>query len=645
MLFRKLEKRNEDTSDLKAPNKWLINLIGGNDTYSGENVTTDTAMNIAAVYACIRILSNHVAMLPLQLYQESRGKKKRIHDHPIAKLIETRPNPYMTPFQFKQTMEAHRQLYGNAYAEIEWSKTGYPKALWILNPLVTKIVMEKDQHGNLKRYLVQTTLVNGQVVNLPYTSVLHIKGLSTNGIVGKSPIDVARETIGIQIAGQKFTGKFYANGTMSSGVLKVPQPLNPEAKQVIRQEWEKFNNGIDNAHRVAILDAGLDYQSLGIKQCDAQYIETQKFSIAEIARIFNVPPHMLADLERATFSNIEQQSLEFVRDTLSPLLISWEQELQYQLFTEDEILNKKYYFKFNLNSLLRGDSTNRAAYYEKMINLGIYSINEVRELEDKDKIKNGDKHYMSLNYIDKKSKLKMRNNKKQNQMKWRISLQMKKKKIQVKTRNKREVETMEKRIKEIRYIPTTDIHIRENPTNSESMIIQGYVVKFNERSHLLYDEWYERVAKGAFAKSLEENTIKALWNHNSDIVLGSTKSRTLELVEDEIGLRFELELPNSSQARDIYESIKRGDVDGVSFGFYIRDNGDKWEYLKDEDVYERTLLDIDLIEISPTPFPAYPTSEVGKRSLQEHNLKTREERVLEELKKAQVNAMIELLKI
>lgn len=177
------------------------------------------------------------------------------------------------------------------------------------------------------------------------------------------------------------------------------------------------------------------------------------------------------------------------------------------------------------------------------------------------------------------------------------------------------------------------------------MIIQGYVVKFNERSHLLYDEWYERVAKGAFAKSLEENTIKALWNHNSDIVLGSTKSRTLELVEDEIGLRFELELPNSSQARDIYESIKRGDVDGVSFGFYIRDNGDKWEYLKDEDVYERTLLDIDLIEISPTPFPAYPTSEVGKRSLQEHNLKTREERVLEELKKAQVNAMIELLKI
>lgn len=204
---------------------------------------------------------------------------------------------------------------------------------------------------------------------------------------------------------------------------------------------------------------------------------------------------------------------------------------------------------------------------------------------------------------------------------------------------------MNKRIKEIRYIPAMELSIRNDMENPDIMAIKGYVVKFNERSQLLYDEWYERVAKGAFAKSLEENTIKALWNHNSDIVLGSTKSKTLKLEEDDIGLRFDLELPNSSQAKDIYESIKRGDVDGVSFGFYIRDNGDKWEYLKEEDIYERTLLDIDLIEISPTPFPAYPTSEVGKRSLEANNLKTREERVLEELKKAQVSAMIELLKI
>lgn len=417
MFLRKLVKRNNETSDVTNPSKWLINIIGGPETYAGEQVNTDVAMNIAAVYACVRILSNHVAMLPIQLYKNVAGKRKRAPDHPVAKLIETRPNPYMTPFQFKQTMEAHRQLYGNAYAEIQYSNSGYPKALWILNPTVTSIVMEKNRDGNLKKYWIKTILPNGKTVCLPYENVLHLKGLSTNGLTGKSPIEVARETIGIQIAGQKFTGQFYANGTMTSGVLKVPQSLKPEAKTVIRQEWERFNNGLENSHRVAILDAGLDYQSLGIKQSEAQYIETQKFSIAEIARIFNVPPHMLAELERATFSNIEQQSLEFIRDTLSPLLISWEQELQYQLFLEDDVFNKKYYFKFNINSLLRGDSQARAAYYEKMINLGIYSINEVRELEDKDKIKNGDKHYMSLNYIDidlmneyQKQKVKIKDN-------------------------------------------------------------------------------------------------------------------------------------------------------------------------------------------------------------------------------------------
>ncbi len=401
-MFDKIKKyfKRSEISDLNNPSKWLIHLLGGNDTYSGEQVTTKEAINIAVVYACVRILSNHVAMLPLQLFKNKAGKRIRASDHEIAKIIEFRPNPYMTPFQFKQTMESHRQLYGNAFAEIEWSKNGYPKALWILNPTKTKVVAEKDTNGNIKRYLVQTTLPNGEIAYLKYTSVLHIKGLSTDGLNGKSPIEVARETIGIQIAGQRFTGQFYQNGTMSSGVLKVPQQLKPEAKEIIRQEWEKFNKGLENSHRVAILDAGLDYQALGIKQSDAQYIETQRFSVAEIARIYNVPPHMLADLERATFSNIEQQSLEFVRDTLSPLLISWEQELAYQLFTEDEFFSSKYYFKFNLNSLLRGDSAARANYYEKMMHLGIYSINEVRELEDRDKIDNGDKHYMSLNYID-----------------------------------------------------------------------------------------------------------------------------------------------------------------------------------------------------------------------------------------------------
>lgn len=202
---------------------------------------------------------------------------------------------------------------------------------------------------------------------------------------------------------------------------------------------------------------------------------------------------------------------------------------------------------------------------------------------------------------------------------------------------------MENKQKEIRFIPAMNISIREDPTNPETMAIKGYVVKFNDRSLLLYDEWYEKVSRGAFTKSLQENTIKALWNHNSDIVLGSTKSKTLSLEEDSIGLRFDLDLPNTAQGKDIFESIKRGDVDGVSFGFYVRK--DEWEYLKEDDVYERTLLDIDLVEISPTAFPAYPTSEVGKRSLEQRHLKTKDQRAHDEILKRQLEARLKLLEI
>jgi len=196
--------------------------------------------------------------------------------------------------------------------------------------------------------------------------------------------------------------------------------------------------------------------------------------------------------------------------------------------------------------------------------------------------------------------------------------------------------------KEVRYTTGSELRIVEDTEKPETKTIRGYVLKFNERSLLLFDEWYEKVCKGAFSRSLEHNTIKALWNHNTDVVLGSTKSRTLSLKEDDVGLFFEVDLPNTTQARDLYESIKRGDVDGVSFGFYVRENGDRWEYLKEEDVYERTLLDIDLVEISPTAFPAYPSSEAGARSLEQRNLKTKEER-LETTKK--LEARIKLLEI
>ncbi|TCP32180.1 prohead peptidase [Scopulibacillus darangshiensis] len=182
--------------------------------------------------------------------------------------------------------------------------------------------------------------------------------------------------------------------------------------------------------------------------------------------------------------------------------------------------------------------------------------------------------------------------------------------------------------KEIRYltVPKLDVRTQDDGT----MSIGGYVVKWDQRSGLIWGEFYERVAKGAFAKSLEENTIKALWNHRMDYVLGSNNNKTLRLEEDSAGLRFEIDLPNNSWGKDAYESISRGDVDGVSFGFNVR--SDSWQYIKDEDIYERTLLDVDLREVSPTPFPAYPDSKVAKRSLEDLGVVPKEQRKLEKEK-------------
>lgn len=397
----------EKESNVTTPSKWFVNWINGGETSSGEVVNEETAMKMAAVYACIRLLSQSVAKLPLHVYNNKGGKKIKDERHAVTQLLETRPNPYMTPFDFKMTMETHRQLYGNAYAEIQFGRDGYPKGLWILNPELTEVVTDDKNHG---RVWYTTVLPDGQSVKLKYENVLHIKNIGLTGLKGMSPIAVARETIGSQMASQKYVSKFYKNGTTAKGVLSVPGvTLKPEAKKIVREEWEKMNTGMTNANRIAILDSGITYQDLTMSQADAQFIETQKLNTTDIARIYNVPPHMIADLEHATFSNIEHQSISFVKNTLQPLLVSWEQALNFQLFTPTE--QKNYYCKYNVDSELRGDSKSRAEYYEIMERIGAYNIDEIRDKEDLPALEDGlgKKHLISLNYtfLDKLEEYQM----------------------------------------------------------------------------------------------------------------------------------------------------------------------------------------------------------------------------------------------
>lgn len=393
MIFKSLLETKNETTTVTNPAPWLTKLFGY-EASTGEQVTVDSSLGVPTVYACVNILANAVAKLPFQTFKRLPSGRVRDKGHKVAKLLEERPNPYQNPFVFKHLIETHRNLWGNAYININWGVDGRPEELWLLNPSVTE--PKVDVVSNTLWYY--TTLPNGEFVRLSAGDVIHLKSLSIDGLKGKPPIQVARESIGGSQAAQKFKGKFYKNGAANSGILKVPGLLGKEAKSKIRDEWEKSNTGLTNAQRIAILDAGLDFQSISMPLKDAQFIEGMKYDKEEIATIFNIPLHMVNQLDRATFSNIEQQSLDFIQNTLDPILIQYEQEFSYQLFSLKEL--EIYYLKFNLNSLLRGDSLSRAQFYEKLLDKGVYSINKVLELEDEDGIGPiGDVHRVDLNHV------------------------------------------------------------------------------------------------------------------------------------------------------------------------------------------------------------------------------------------------------
>lgn len=392
MIFRSALAPKAQTTDLKNPAPWFMRLFG-HETSSGEKVTVNSALGVPIVYTCVNIIANSIAKLPFQTFKKSESGRERNNSHSVAKLLDTRPNPYQSPFKFKHLVETHRNLWGNAYINIDWGWDGRPKALWLLNPSKTEPIVDVETN----EVWFVTTLPNGKTVKIGYGDMIHLTGLSTDGLKGKTQIQVLRESIGSSQAAQKFKGKFYKHGAVNSGFLKIPGMLNKDAKEVIRDEWEEANTGINNAQRIAILDAGLEFQSIGMPLKDAQFVEGMKLDKAEIATLYNVPLHMVNELERSTHNNMEQQTLEYIMNTLSPIIKQWEEEFSYQLFSLKE--QKMYYLKFNLTSLLRSDSKSRAEYYATMLDKGVYSINEVRELEEKDGIEGGEIHRVDLNHV------------------------------------------------------------------------------------------------------------------------------------------------------------------------------------------------------------------------------------------------------
>ena len=397
-LFRSRDKPKDATSGSS-----YRFFFGG--TTSGKAVTERSAMQMTAVYSCVRILSEAIAGLPVHLYRyDGSGDKEKATTHPLYFLLNDEPNPEMTSFVFRETLMTHQLLWGNAYAQIIRNGKGEVVALYPLMP--NRMTVDRDADGHLY-YEYQTSqdeahTMDGSRVRLLPSDVLHIPGLGFDGLMGYSPIAMAKNAIGMAIACEEYGAKFFANGATPGGILEHPGVVKDPER--VRESWNSAFGGSANANKVAVLEEGMKYTPISISPEQAQFLETRKFQINEIARIFRIPPHMIGDLEKSSFSNIEQQSLEFVKYTLDPWVCRWEQSMQRALLSMDE--KKEYFFKFNLEGLLRGDYQSRMQGYSIGIQNGFMCPNDVRELENLDLIPDelgGNKYMVNGNMVDLKN--------------------------------------------------------------------------------------------------------------------------------------------------------------------------------------------------------------------------------------------------
>lgn len=369
---------------------------------SGERVDEKSAMQISAVYACVRLLAETVAGLPLHLYRytENGTGKERAPDHPLYKILYRQPNPEMTSFTFRETMMTHLLLWGNAYAQI--IRDGKNTVLGLYPLLPENVEVDRDEAGNIFYiYHAYTDEVPGeknQDIYFRADEIFHVPGLGFNGLVGFSPIAMMKNSLGTTLAVEKYGASFFKNGAQPSGVLEHPGVLKDPKK--IRDNWTAVYGGTNNAHRVAVLEEGMAYKPISLPPEDSQFLSTRQFGVEEICRIFRVPPHMVQDLAHATYSNIEHQSIDFVVHTMTPWLVRFEQAITKDLLLEEE--QEILFPKFNVDGLLRGDYQSRMSGYATGISNGFLSPNDIHRLENMDLIpaeEGGDDYYLNGGYV------------------------------------------------------------------------------------------------------------------------------------------------------------------------------------------------------------------------------------------------------
>jgi HK97 family phage portal protein len=382
ILDRLLPWRRKDVSTGDNPTSWFVDWIrGGEPTLSGISVTPESAMRMAAVWACIRVRSEDVAKTPCILYRRAAAAKDRATDHPLYGLIHDSPNPRMTAFEFKQMMQAQIDLRGNAYAFKEFTPRGDIAALWPINPTRVTVLLTPDGRD----LFYKLNLPGFDDTPIPAEGILHLRGPSLDGIIGLSPIAYHRETIGLGIAAEKYGAALFGNSAQPRGVIQIKGRMDLDSAKRARELWEGRYRGVQNAHRPAILDDGMEWKQTGMSNDDAQYIELRKLQNQEIWRIYRVPAHKVGDLERSTYSNIEQQALEYLIDCLLSEFVRWEMALTMSLLTDRE-RQAGLFFEFLPDALLRGDIATRYAAYAVARNWGWLNVNEIRAKENMNSI-------------------------------------------------------------------------------------------------------------------------------------------------------------------------------------------------------------------------------------------------------------------
>lgn len=368
---------------------WSYLVPSGYNSRSGVTVTPESALSLAAAYAAINVIATDVSSLPLKVYRRRRdGGRDEANDIPLSGLLSRSPNGETTSLRFRQALMGHVLGWGNGYAEISFDGDGAPTAMDILDPGATA----PERIPQNKRLFYRTS--GGRTV--PPYRVLHLAGLGFDGLKGYSPITQAREAVGLGLAAENFGCTFFGNGTWPGLVLESPQKLSKEAISNLKEQWESLHRGGDNAHRVAVLEMGMKASRVTISPEDAQFLETRKFQVVEIARLYRLPPHKIGDYSQSHLANIEAANLDYVTTVLVPWCAMIEQEINLKLLTEEQ-RRAGYYAEHNMTALLRGDMRARAEFYTKMRDLAAISPNEIREKENLNPVDGGDLYLAPLN--------------------------------------------------------------------------------------------------------------------------------------------------------------------------------------------------------------------------------------------------------